>query len=254
MIALIRPANKEPGRRYGDRPVSGVSTIRHLGNDYGWGSGYEVYAAAVGVVQFVRWSASTRTNDRSGGYGNYIIVNHGGGIQTLYAHLSTTAPRVHVGQQVRAGQLIALMGDTGNAAGVHLHFEVRLNGSIIDPNPYISSTASTVSVEAIAITIQKEVDDMFTDADRAALHQAALANNLPVLVRTNASPKVWLSNLVTRRLVDDVGQLASVQHSLAGRGLDSGVNFVEALDVFGVPVLTDDEKATLTIGQVAGTE
>ncbi|MFC5930940.1 M23 family metallopeptidase [Cryobacterium melibiosiphilum] len=254
MIRLIRPANKEPGRRYGDRPVSGVSTIRHLGNDYGWGSGYQIYAAAAGVVQFVRWSASTLTNNRSGGYGNYIIVNHGSGIQTLYAHLPTTAPRVHVGQQVHAGQLIALMGNTGNASGAHLHFEVRINGSITDPNPYISGTASTVSVEAIPITVQKVEDDMFTDADRAALHQAAQANNLPVLVRTPASPKVWLSNLVTRRLVDDEGQLAAVQSSLAGRGLDSGVNTVAALDVFGVAVLTDAEKATLTAGQIAGTE
>jgi len=95
---------------------------------------------------------------------------------------------------------------------------------------------------------------MFTDADRALLGQAALANNLPVLVRTEASVKVWLSNLVTRRLVDDEVELAAVQSSLAGRGLDSGVNFVPELGVFGVAILTDAERDTLTTGQVAGTE
>jgi hypothetical protein len=98
----------------------------------------------------------------------------------------------------------------------------------------------------------QEEDDMFTDADRALLRQAALASNLPVLVRTRESPKVWLSNLVTRRLVDDVDQLALVQRSLAGRGLDSGVNFVASLDVFGVPVLTDADKSALTADQIAG--
>ena len=252
MIALIRPANKEPGRRYGDRPVSGVSTIRHLGNDYGWGSGYQIYAAASGVVQFVRWSASTRTNNRSGGYGNYIIINHGGGYQTLYAHLPNSAPMVRVGQSVSAGDLIAYMGNTGNAAGAHLHFELRINGAITDPNPYIGGISSVGNTSSLPLPPQEE-DDMFTDADRALLGQAAQANNLPVLVRTPQSVKVWLSNLVTRRLIDDLEQLGAVQRSLAGRGLDSGVNFVEALDVFGVPVLTASQTASLTTGQVNGT-
>lgn len=255
MIVLLRPANKDPGRKYGDVPVLGVSTIRHLGNDYGWGAGRQIYAAASGVVRFVRWSALTGTNKRSGGYGNYILLDHGDGYQTLYAHLPGTVPLVSVGQRVTAGRLIALMGNTGNAAGVHLHFELRHYGAIIDPNPHIGGISIGATEQTpIVITIPKEEDDMFTDSDRALLGQAAQANNLPVLVRTPQSVKVWLSNLVTRRLVDDVTQMGAIQRSLAGRGLDSGVNMVEALDVFGVAILTDDEKSSLTAGQIAGTE
>ena len=143
MASFTRPANKEPGRRYGDLPVAGVSTIRHLGNDYGWGSGWQVYAAASGRVSVVRWSKNRATNNRSGGYGNYIIIDHGNGYQTLYAHLPNTAPFVAVGDQVTARQQIGLMGNTGNASGSHLHFEVRLNGRIIDPNPLIGNSVAS---------------------------------------------------------------------------------------------------------------
>jgi len=142
MLALIRPANKEPGRRYGDLPVSGISTIRHLGNDYGWGSGAQVYAAAAGRVAFIRWGKYAPTNDRSGGYGNYILLDHGNGYSTLYAHLPGSTPLVSVGQHVAAHEQIAWMGNSGNASGVHLHFELRINGSIVDPNPYIAGTST----------------------------------------------------------------------------------------------------------------
>jgi hypothetical protein len=151
MITLLRPANKEPGRRYGDKAVPGVSSIQHLGNDYGWGSGWQVYAAASGRVSVVHWSSSRAANNRSGGYGNYIIIDHGDGYQTLYAHLPTTVPWVAVGDFVVVHQQIGLMGNTGNASGPHLHFEVRHNGSIIDPNPLIggavSASSSTTKIE-----------------------------------------------------------------------------------------------------------
>jgi hypothetical protein len=94
-----------------------------------------------------------------------------------------------------------------------------------------SSTAGTNQT-----SIPKEEDDMFSDEDRAMLRQAATRVNLPVLIKTADSPKVWLSNLVTRRLVADNAELGSIQRSLASRGLDSGVNTVESLAVFGVPV------------------
>ncbi|TFD51951.1 M23 family metallopeptidase [Cryobacterium sp. Hh11] len=152
-LSLIRPANKEPGRRYGDRPVSGISTIRHLGNDYGWGNGWQIYAAAAGRVSVARWSSTTKTNSRTGGYGNYIIIDHGDAYSTLYAHLPNTEMLVAVGDQVAARQQIGVMGNTGNASGPHLHFEVRLNGLIIDPNPFIgTSTAASSSVPIVLAT------------------------------------------------------------------------------------------------------
>lgn len=139
-IALINPSkDTEPNRRFGDKPVKGVSVIYHNGNDYGWGNGFEVYAAADGEVTVVHHDPKRKTNNRFGGYGNRIEIKHSGGYSTLYAHLPTSAPLVKVGDKVKAGQLIGYMGNTGNAQGIHLHFELRFNGKIIDPNPYISS-------------------------------------------------------------------------------------------------------------------
>jgi len=160
MLSLIRPANKEPGRRYMDKAVPGVSTIPHNGNDYGWGSGRQIYAAAAGVVQFIRWAATTRADNRSGGYGNYIIVDHGAGYATLYAHLPNTLPLVRVGQSVTAGELIAWMGDTGNASGVHLHFEVRYRGSIVDPNPFIRAATSSAASTTTPVVLIPEEEEM----------------------------------------------------------------------------------------------
>ena len=70
-----------------------------------------------------------------GGYGNATIVDHGGGIATLYAHQSSLA--VSEGQRVTAGQTIGRVGCTGSCTGPHLHFEVRLNGDPVNPVPYL---------------------------------------------------------------------------------------------------------------------
>ncbi|HPD87885.1 MAG TPA: peptidoglycan DD-metalloendopeptidase family protein [Oscillospiraceae bacterium] len=99
----------------------------HTGMDIagcGWGS--NIYAAASGTVVTAGWSR--------GGYGYYIIINHGGGIQTLYGHCSSLY--VKAGQYVNQGDIIAAMGATGNATGTHLHFEVRVNGQYTNPAKY----------------------------------------------------------------------------------------------------------------------
>jgi murein DD-endopeptidase MepM/ murein hydrolase activator NlpD len=72
-----------------------------------------------------------------GGYGLYIVVVHDPQLSTLYAHLDW--PLVHPGDVVSAGQLIALMGSTGNSTGPHLHFEVRLAGIPVDPLPLLET-------------------------------------------------------------------------------------------------------------------
>jgi murein DD-endopeptidase MepM/ murein hydrolase activator NlpD len=96
----------------------------HLGIDIGAGEGAPVYAADSGVV-------TAAAGGYNYGYGNYIMIDHGNGYVTLYAHLSQI--NVVRCQGVYAGNLIGLAGNTGNSFGAHLHFEVRLNGGFINP-------------------------------------------------------------------------------------------------------------------------
>jgi len=98
----------------------------HEGIDIGAGSGAPVRAAADGVVRRASWY---------GGYGNAVIIDHGGGVQTLYGHNSSLD--VQPGQRVRAGEVIAKVGSTGDSTGPHLHFEVELDGKKVDPRPWL---------------------------------------------------------------------------------------------------------------------
>lgn len=75
------------------------------------------------------------TATRHSSYGNYIVIDHGGGYQTLYAHNSQLL--VKVGQKVSQGQLIAKVGSTGSSTAPHVHFEVRINGKNVNPLPYL---------------------------------------------------------------------------------------------------------------------
>jgi len=95
----------------------------HLGIDLAGGLGDGIFASDAGVVVFAGWAYN--------GYGNMIMIDHGNGYQTLYAHLS--AYSVACGQSVTAGKYIGAMGSTGNSTGPHLHFEVRYLGGFIDP-------------------------------------------------------------------------------------------------------------------------
>jgi murein DD-endopeptidase MepM/ murein hydrolase activator NlpD len=106
--------------------------ILHSGMDIGAGTGTPIAASADGEVINAGWR---------GGYGNYTCVDHGRyqgrSIATCYAHQSQVL--VRGGQQVRRGQLIGRVGSTGNSTGPHLHYEVRLNGSPVDPAPFLPS-------------------------------------------------------------------------------------------------------------------
>lgn len=100
----------------------------HTGMDIGASTGTPIYATAAGTVQV----ATQRS-----GYGKYIIIDHGNGLQTYYLHCS--ALYVTVGQQVNQGQTIAAVGQTGNATGPHLHIEFRVNGAVKNPANYIGT-------------------------------------------------------------------------------------------------------------------
>ncbi len=100
---------------------------RHTGLDLGEATGNPIYAAEDGKVETAGWNRS--------GYGNYVIINHGNGIQTLYGHASKLL--VQAGEMVSRGQVIALIGSTGRSTGPHLHLEVRINGARTNPLNYL---------------------------------------------------------------------------------------------------------------------
>jgi len=118
---------------YGDRvhPISGVNR-HHNGIDIGASWGTDVLAAANGTVTRAGYYES---------YGNCIIIDHGNGYTTLYAHMSQLL--VSVGDTVRQGETIGLVGSTGDSTGAHLHWEVRYNGALTDPLSYFSESQYT---------------------------------------------------------------------------------------------------------------
>jgi murein DD-endopeptidase MepM/ murein hydrolase activator NlpD len=105
----------------------------HPGVDLGADYGETVRAAAAGTVASADWD---------GGYGMKVDIDHGNGYHTWYAHLSRID--VKVGQYVRKGENIALVGSTGFSTGPHLHYQVMLNGKAIDPTPYLTGVPSQV--------------------------------------------------------------------------------------------------------------
>ena len=114
---------------YGNRVHPVLGNVRfHSGIDIGASSGSAIVASESGTVILVGSDPS--------GYGNYVVINHGGGYTTLYAHLSSIG--VGKGQTVSRGQTIGTVGMTGLSTGPHLHFEIRVNGSTTDPLGYFS--------------------------------------------------------------------------------------------------------------------
>ncbi|ANF33324.1 hypothetical protein A0130_06455 [Leifsonia xyli] len=116
---------------FGPRPSRPLGTaLFHPGDDLGAPCGTTIYAAAAGTVE--------KAGPYSG-YGNYILIDHGGGVETAYGHIRDGGIGVTVGQQVAAGQPIAQVGSTGLSTGCHLHFEVHVGGLQIDPQPFMAA-------------------------------------------------------------------------------------------------------------------
>jgi len=120
---LSGPITSEFGWR--THPIFGSARF-HSGLDIGGDYGMPIHAAQSGVVIEAGWI---------GGYGNTIMIDHGGGIVTLYGHNESLA--VGVGQQVSQGQVVAYCGSTGNSTGPHCHFEVRVGGEPVSPWDYL---------------------------------------------------------------------------------------------------------------------
>jgi murein DD-endopeptidase MepM/ murein hydrolase activator NlpD len=111
------PVNSGFGMRWGRM---------HEGIDIGCAYGTPIHAAAAGTVIYAGWMS---------GYGNLVVVDHGNGLSTAYAHASSIL--VGFGQTVGQGDIVSLVGSTGHSTGPHLHFEVRVNGVAVDPLLYL---------------------------------------------------------------------------------------------------------------------
>ncbi len=122
-VSLARPVSGTVSSRFG---IRGGST--HKGLDIAAPAGTPIYAAASGKV-------ITSAYGWNGGYGNYVVIDHGDGINTAYGHCSSLVAQP--GQTVNQGDLIAYVGNTGDSYGNHLHFEVRVNGVAQNPQNYL---------------------------------------------------------------------------------------------------------------------
>lgn len=123
----VKPSNGYVTSNYGMRihPITGRERL-HGGIDIGGGG--QIRAAKSGVVEIATYSSS---------YGYYVRIDHGGGLKSLYAHM-TPGLQVSPGQSVSAGQTLGTMGTTGSSTGVHLHFEIFQNGNRVNPKNYIN--------------------------------------------------------------------------------------------------------------------
>ncbi len=134
-----RPSSGWRSSGYGARSVqcgnSYCSSGFHYGVDLAAGCGAGIYAAASGTVVYAAYN---------GGYGNYIKIDHGGGIATGYGHIRNQGFFVGRGQHVRAGQLIASEGRTGNSFGCHLHFETYVDDYPVNPIPFMAARGISV--------------------------------------------------------------------------------------------------------------
>jgi murein DD-endopeptidase MepM/ murein hydrolase activator NlpD len=126
----IWPAHGPISAMFGSResPFGGGGSEVHSGLDISGDRGQPVFATAGGVVEFTGWN---------GDYGNMVTINHGFGLVTRYAHLSTMLARV--GDRVERGQTIGQIGTTGRVTGPHLHYELLVYGHVADPLPLLTA-------------------------------------------------------------------------------------------------------------------
>lgn len=123
----VKPLSGVITSRFGRRvSPGGIGSTNHKGLDIAAGCGTPIYAAAGGTVEYAGTNKSL---------GKYVIINHGSGVKTYYAHCNSL--KVSTGQTVEAGANIATVGKTGTATGYHLHFEIRVNGTSVNPQKYL---------------------------------------------------------------------------------------------------------------------
>ena len=150
-IPAIPPINPDPsiyrlssGFGYRKDPISG-RTARHMGVDFAMKPGNPVYVTGDGVIESVKFEFF--------GYGNHVVVDHGFGYKTRYAHLKSIG--VVEGMKVKRGECIGLSGNSGKSSGPHLHYEVIYKGSPINPANYYDLS---ITPEEYAVMVQNTAD------------------------------------------------------------------------------------------------
>ena len=132
--------NPVPGARltsgFGNRGATSVSAAQfHAGQDLAAPLGTPIYAAADGTVI---------SSGPASGFGDWIRIDHGGGVITVYGHMYAADLMVRVGDRVTAGQQVARVGSNGQSSGPHCHFEVHVNGTPVDPGPFMAAKGATL--------------------------------------------------------------------------------------------------------------
>lgn len=133
-MSWVRPVDAPISSPYGPRAIicnsAGCSNAFHDGVDFGASCGTPVAAVSAGRVVFV---------GSAGAYGNRVIVDHGGGIESIYGHIQENSDAVAVGDLIEVGTIVGVVGVTGVTTGCHLDFKLRVDGDYLSPVPYLTA-------------------------------------------------------------------------------------------------------------------
>lgn len=183
---MARPTNGRVTSTFGMRrhPILGYRRM-HSGIDFGGGYGAPIYAVTDGVVAMA---------GRNGGYGNYVRLNHGGGLGTGYGHMSRVA--VRAGQRVSRGQVIGYIGSTGLSTGPHLHYELYRNGRAVNPSSVTFVTRAALEGKELA-DFRARIRQMTAIEPGAAL--------TPIAPKQVEGPKLGsLADVTAKRIGDGI--------------------------------------------------
>jgi hypothetical protein len=213
-LKLARPVPGRISAKYGS--VGGPHSVPHLGVDFAVGIGTTVIASADGVVKSSGGNSKNTYGTKDRSYGLYVIIDHGGGYETVYAHLSQIS--VSGGQAVKQGQAIGLSGNTGYSTGPHLHFELRKNGNKIDPSPHMGG--------AYAVTVGGNNSGASSTAGMYSGSEAASGSELIGGINTGGNisvPQSYSGAGIGQAAAAVTGGKRSVGHGSSTIGLASSI-------------------------------
>lgn len=170
----------------------------HNGQDWATHSGAPVYAAAGGTA-YNLWEAN--------GFGNFVMIEHGSGYVTYYAHLLGFS--IKHGSRVKQGQIIGRVGSSGASNGPHLHFSLRINGTYVNPMPYITTTKGSVNTMAANFFARLNNQSKVYGKDMASGKVRAIGSvewNMYQDAMRAAGQKVPITNVSSSRLKSVMGK------------------------------------------------